>query len=73
MFFSVEKLEYWIKFDWCYVMRLTNVQRAGAICMLEAGTDQNVVARQFGVHKSTISRLSQKFRQTNSVNDPPRV
>ena len=53
-------------------MRPSIEQRARAIGMVQAGADQNVVARQLGVHKSTISRLVQKFRQTNTVNDRPR-
>ena len=53
-------------------MRPSIEQRARAIGMVQAGADQNVVARHLGVHKSTISRLVQKFRQTNTVNDRPR-
>ena len=55
------------------VIRLSNEQRARAMGMLDAGVDKTVVARQFGVHRSTISRLAEKFRQTNTVNDRPRA
>jgi len=54
-------------------MKLSNEQRARAVGMLEAGVNQAVVAREFGVHRSTISRLQSKFRETNTVADPPRA
>jgi len=41
--------------------------------MLEVGVNQAVVAREFGVHRSTISRLQSKFRETNTVADRPRA
>jgi len=41
--------------------------------MLEAGVNQAVVAREFGVHMSTVSRLQSKFRETNTVADRPRA
>ena len=47
-------------------MRLSNEQRARALGMLEAGTNQTVVAVTFGLHKSTISRLLQRYRTTRS-------
>jgi len=52
-------------------MKLSNEQRARAVEMLEAGVNQTVVAREFGVHSSTISRLQSKFRDTNTVADRP--
>jgi len=48
-------------------MKLSNEQRARAVGMLEAGVNQAVVAREFGVHRSTISRLQSRFRETNTV------
>jgi len=54
-------------------MKLSNEQRARAVGMLEAGVNQAVVAREFGVHRSTISRLQSKFRVTNTVPDRLRV
>jgi len=54
-------------------MKLSNEQRAHAVGMLEAGVNQAVVAREFGVHRSTISRLQSKFRETNTVADRPRA
>jgi len=41
--------------------------------LLEAGVNQAVVAREFGVYRSTISRLQSKFRETNTVADRPRA
>jgi len=41
--------------------------------MLEAGVNQAVVAREFGVHRSTVSCLQSKFRETNTVADRPRA
>jgi len=52
-----------------YAMELSNEQRARAVEMLEAGVNQSVVAREFGVHRWTISRLQSKFRETNTVAD----
>jgi len=43
-------------------VKLSNEQRARAVEMLEAGVNQAVVAREFGVYRSTISRLQSKFR-----------
>jgi len=54
-------------------MKLSNEQRARAVGMLEAGVNQAVVAREFDVHMSTISRLQSKFRETNTVADRPRA
>ncbi|MFC1381391.1 MAG: helix-turn-helix domain-containing protein [gamma proteobacterium symbiont of Clathrolucina costata] len=53
-------------------MRLSNEQRARALGMLDAGTDQTAVAAAFGVHKSTISRLLQRYRTAGTVNDRQR-
>jgi len=52
-----------------YAMKLSNDQCA--VSMLEAGVNQAVVAREFGVHRLTISRLQSKFRETNTVADRP--
>jgi len=52
--------------------RLNNEQRNQAIGMLQAGTDVNQVAGAFGVHRTTISRLRDKFANTGSVKDRPR-
>jgi len=38
-------------------MKLSNEQRARAVGILKAGVNQAVVAREFGVHRSTISCL----------------
>jgi len=54
-------------------MKLSNEQRARAVGMLEADVNQAVVARKFVVHRSTISRLKSKFRETNTVADRPRA
>jgi len=52
-------------------MKLSNEQRVHAV--LEAGGNKAVVARESGVHRSTISRLQSKFRDTNTVADRPRA
>ena len=57
-------------------MRLSKEQCACAMCMLDGGADKNVVARHFGVHRSTISCLVKKVRQTaqtNMLNDCQRA
>ena len=54
-----------------YAMKLSNDQCA--VSMLEAGVNQAVVAREFGVHRSTISRLQSKFHETITVADRPRA
>jgi len=54
-------------------MKLLNEQRARAVGMLEASVNQAVVARKFIVHRSTLSRLHSKFRETNTVADRPRA
>jgi len=48
-------------------MKLSNEQRARTVGMFEVGVNQAVVAREFGVQRSTISRLQSKFRETNTV------
>jgi len=52
-------------------MKLSNEKRACAVGMLEAGFYQAVVARVFGVHRLTRSRLQSKFRDTNTVAGRP--
>jgi len=54
-------------------VKLSNEQRARAVGMLETGVNQAGVARDFGVHRSTIRRLQSKFRETNTVADRPRA
>lgn len=49
--------------------RLPENVRLRAIGMLEAGTNQNVVAERFGVHRNTISSLWCRFLQTGHTND----
>jgi len=43
-----------------------------AIGMLEGGMAVNDVAVSFGVHRTTIWRLAQRFRTTGTVKDRPR-
>lgn len=52
--------------------RLSKVDRGRAIAMLLAGNTQLHVARQFRVHKSTISRLVSRLNATGRVDDQPR-
>jgi len=56
-----------------HAMKLSNEQRTRAVEMLEAGVNQAVIAREFGVHRSTKCRLQSKFRETNTVADRPRA
>ena len=51
---------------------LSQSDRSRAIGMLEAGQSSRSVARQFGVHHSTIIRLKDRFLTTGSVQDRPR-
>lgn len=53
--------------------RLDIVSRNIAIGRLEAGESQYVVAQHYNVHKSTISRLWQRYLQTGTSNDRPRT
>ena len=41
--------------------------------MLQAGTDVNQVAGAFGVQRTTIERLRDKFANTGSVKDRPKA
>ena len=52
--------------------RLTSVQRERAIGMLQAGSSALTVARHFGVHPATISRLRSRHEATGSTADRPR-
>lgn len=53
--------------------RLDIVSRNIAIGRLEAGESQYVVAQHYNVHRSTISRLWQRYLQTGTSNDRPRT
>lgn len=52
--------------------RLSNEARNRALGMLQAGVKQKDIAVRFNVHKSTITRLAQRYAATNSVADRPR-
>ena len=54
------------------MIRLTQDQRNAAVQMLLRGTSQAVIARNFQVSKSTITRLYQRLRQTGTTNYRPR-
>ena len=54
------------------MVRLTQDQRNVAVQMLLRGASQAVIARNFQVSKSTITRLYQRLRQTGTTNDRPR-
>ena len=53
--------------------RLNAADRNQAIGRLQAGESKSEVARIFNVHPSTITRLWNRFRETNSTNDRPRL
>ena len=49
--------------------RFTENQGGHAIGMLQAGLEQNIVARHFGVHRNTIQSLLKRFRQSGNTMD----
>lgn len=53
--------------------RLRQNQRVQAATMLAAGQTAAAVARAFGCHRNTISRLQQRFHATGDVVDRPRT
>lgn len=53
-------------------MRLSKLARLRAIVQIEAGRSYQDIAIEFGVHKSTISRLHHRYAATGSVDDRPR-
>ena len=52
--------------------RLRQNQRQAAVQMLLGGQNQSAVARHFGVHKTTVSRLYSCLMLTGTTNDRPR-
>ena len=52
--------------------RLNTVQRYEALALVRIGTSHGEVARRFNCHHSTIDRLSDRYHETNSVQDRPR-
>ena len=54
------------------MVRLSQLDRGRAIALILQGRSQRDVAQQFGVHKSTISRLVQSIRATGRLTDRPR-
>ena len=52
--------------------RLDAATRNIAIGRIQAGESQNVVARDYNVHRSTISRLWQRYQQQGTTDDRPR-
>ena len=55
------------------MVRLSNLDRARALGMVQGGTSQDNVARHFDVNKSTISRLVFRYRDTGEVKDHART
>ena len=51
---------------------MTFEQRERAICMLTAGMSTRDVPQYFKRHKSTMSRLLNRFQQTGNMADRPR-
>ena len=49
--------------------RLPQNQRQAAVRMLLGGQTQSAVARHFGVHKTTVSRLYRRLMLTGTTND----
>ena len=54
------------------MMKLSDISRAKAIGMLQAGLTKKDVAAQMGVCSKTIQRLQQRYQQSGSVKDRPR-
>ena len=54
------------------MVRLLQEQRNEAVQMLLRGTSQAVIARNFQVSRSTITRLYKRLRQTETTNDRSR-
>ena len=52
--------------------RLRQNQRQASLRMLLGGQNQSAVARHFGVHKTTVSRLYRRLILTGTTNDRPR-
>ena len=52
--------------------RLSNAERNQAVGMLQAGQSKRQVARHFHCSPSTVSRLWQRYVETDSVDDRPR-
>ena len=51
------------------MVRLSNLDRARAIGMVQSGTLCHDVALTFAVNKSTITRLMTRYRHTGDVKD----
>ena len=51
------------------MVRLISLDRTHALGMVQTGTSQEVVARHFNVHQSTISRLLSAIGIQQIVND----
>ena len=51
------------------MVRLSSLGRACVLGMVQAGISREVVARHFNVHRSTISRLLSRYRDTTDVKD----
>ena len=56
----------------CSVMKLNRVASACAIGQIEPGRQLKDVAAAFGVNRSTITRLRQRYFQTGLVENRPR-
>ena len=54
------------------MVRLSRLDRARALGIVQAGTSHEVVARNFNVNRSTISRLLSRYRDTADVKDRAR-
>ena len=52
--------------------RLSNAERNQAVGMLQAGQSKRQVARHFHCSPSTVSRLWQRYLETDSVDERPR-
>ena len=51
------------------MVKLSNLERARVICLLEAGRSRRDVANQFHVSVATPSRLVRRYRELGDVKD----
>ena len=72
--FSIIVAEQWSLCHMCgsRMVRLSNVDRARALGMVQDGQPQYEVATLFGVSRGTISKLMTRYRETHDVKDRPR-
>lgn len=51
--------------------RLTEIQSAQIVALLEAGLSQSDISRRMGIHRSTVSRVFSRYEETGSYRRRP--